>query len=165
MDIAQDGRAWPVTSHGQDWQIAWLPPPDPPEGISHGSAAVCFSGDQVVLVSDGDERWGMPGGRPEAGETWVDVLVREVLEEACADVTAQRLIGYSRGSCVRGPEQGRILVRAWWVATVELRPWQPGHETTGRRLVSPGHVYDSIWIEDGFAPLYRRIMREAGLRS
>ncbi|WP_157253796.1 hypothetical protein [Nonomuraea typhae] len=130
MDIAEDGRSWPVTSHGQDWQLAWFPPPDPPEGSPHGSAAVCFSGDHVVLVSGGDGRWGMPGGRPEAGETWLDVLVR-----------------------------------AWWVAAVELRPWRPGHETTGRRLAGPGHVYGSIWIEDGFAPLYRRVMREAGLRS
>jgi hypothetical protein len=33
----------------------------------------------------------------------------------------------------------------------------------GRRLVPVAEAFDSLWIEDGFAPLYRRIFVEAAL--
>jgi ADP-ribose pyrophosphatase YjhB (NUDIX family) len=165
VDIAQDAVAWQVISAGQQWQIAWYPPPDPPSGKPHGSGAVCQTPDQqVVLVSGNGQLWGLPGGRPEQGEDWLDVLKREVQEEACATVTGQRLLGYSRGICVQGHEQGLILVRAWWAATVGLQPWQPQHEMSHRRLVAADDVYDSIWIEDGHVPIYRRILSEAGIR-
>jgi 8-oxo-dGTP pyrophosphatase MutT (NUDIX family) len=161
VTVAEDGIEWTVTSGGQDWRVAWHPPPDPPAGTNHGSAGVCTVGNQVVLVSDDATRWGLPGGRPEPGETWQDTLCREVLEEACATVTASWLLGYSRGVCTRGHEEGLVLVRAHWRAEVELNPWQPTFEMTHRRLVPLGEALASIWIPDGYAPMYRRIVAEA----
>jgi ADP-ribose pyrophosphatase YjhB (NUDIX family) len=64
------------------------------------------------MVSGDGDRWGLPGGRPEPGEDWADTLRREVREEACATVTGCRLLGFSRGVCVRGSEAGLVLVRA-----------------------------------------------------
>jgi len=162
VDVAQDAKAWRVSHRGQQWDIAWYPPPHPLAGTAHGSAAVCWAHGQVVLVSSDAQLWGLPGGRPEPGEDWLDVLHREIAEEACALVTAQRLLGYSRGVCIRGHEAGPVLVRAWWAATVDLQPWQPQHEISHRKLVAPQHVYAAIWVEDGYAPLYRRILSEAG---
>jgi hypothetical protein len=40
-EIAMNGRALAVSSDGQDWRVAWHPPPDPPPGTPHGAAAVC----------------------------------------------------------------------------------------------------------------------------
>jgi ADP-ribose pyrophosphatase YjhB (NUDIX family) len=145
--------------------VAWHPPPDAPPGIRHGSAAVCVAGDAVVLVSGEGDRWGLPGGRPEPGEDWADTLRREVREEACATVTACRLLGFSRGVCVRGSQAGLVLVRALWRAEVRPDPWQPRLEIVGRRLVPVAEAFDSIWIEDGFEPLYRRIFVEARFPS
>jgi hypothetical protein len=36
-------------------------------------------------------------------------------------------------------------------------------EIVGRRLVPAAEAFDSLWIEDGFEPLYRRIPVEAAL--
>jgi ADP-ribose pyrophosphatase YjhB (NUDIX family) len=158
---AQDGVEWTVTSDGQQWRVAWHTPPNPPAGTMHGSAAVCVTAGRVVLVSADGARWGLPGGRPEPGEDWVDTLRREVAKEACATVTGHRLLGYSRGACVRGPERGLVLVRAHFLAEVTLNPWQPIFEMSGRRLVAANNAHAAMWIEDGFQPMYQRIFAEA----
>jgi hypothetical protein len=101
----------------------------------------------------GQWRWrplGLPGGRPEPGEDWGDILRREVREESCATVTGCRLLGFSRGVCARGPQAGLVLVRALWWAEVRPRRWRPRFEIVGRRLVPIAEAFDSIWIEAGF---------------
>src|SRR5256885_10215945 len=118
MDIAADGVEFLVTNDGQDWQVAWHPPHEAPPGLRHGSTAICLAAGQAVLVSDDDRWWSLPGGRPEDGEDWVDTLRREILEEACADVTAARLLGYGRSVCMRGRDEGLVLGRAQGLAEV-----------------------------------------------
>lgn len=161
--IAADGVAWTVTTGGQDWRVAWHPPPQSPAGLPHGSTAICLHDDHVVLVGGDGQRWGLPGGRPEPGEDWTAVLRREVLEEASAAVVDCRLLGYSRAVCLRGSEQGLVLVRAHWRAEVRLLPWRPRFEMTHRRLVPTNRAWAAMWIEDGYAPMYRRFFAEAGL--
>jgi ADP-ribose pyrophosphatase YjhB (NUDIX family) len=161
--VAEDGAEFVVTTDGQDWRVAWHPPPVPPDGMEHGSAAVCVTGDLVVMVSDDGRRWGLPGGRPEPGENWADTLRREVAEEACAVVTRSRLLGFSRGVCVRGPQTGLVLVRALWWAEVRLEAWVPRFEMCGRQLVPAPEAFAGMWIPNGYGPMYRRIFTEAGL--
>jgi hypothetical protein len=74
--------------------------------------------------------------RPEPGETWEQTLRREMDEEACATVTGARLLGFTHGRCLTGPERGTVLAAlrdyAWlrWAAAparsggpaVELSP-------------------------------------------
>jgi ADP-ribose pyrophosphatase YjhB (NUDIX family) len=117
----------------------------------------------VVLVSGDGDRWGLPGGRPEPGEDWADTLRREVREEARATVTESLLLGFSRGVCIRGSQAGLVLVRALWHAGVCPDPWQPRLEIVERRLVPVAEAFDSLWIEPGFGPMYRRIFLEAAL--
>ena len=106
---------------GQEWIVAWHLPPNPPSGKPHGSAAICVTAvGEVVLVSQDSELWELPDGRPEANEDWRATLDREVMEEACAKVTDASLLGFSRGVCVKGHEEGLVLVRAIWRADVEL---------------------------------------------
>jgi len=54
VDIAKSGVEFVVTSDGQDWRVAWHPPPEVPPGTWHGSAGVCVAGDRIVLVSADD---------------------------------------------------------------------------------------------------------------
>lgn len=117
----------------------------------------------MILVSGDGKYWQFPGGRPEAGEDWSDTLAREVSEEACATVLGCRLLGFSRGVCMRGPEQGLVLVRALWRADVRLDAWTPEHEMVERRLVPPESVWDALSVPTGWEPIYRRILIEAGI--
>ena len=166
--VAADGVEIPSTGPIADWLSAWHPPPDPPSGRPHGASAICLAGDQVVLISPNGSTWDLPGGRPEPGERLEDTMRREVGEEACATVTACALLGFIRSVCVRGPEQGLVLVRSIWSATVELDPWLPRFEITHRRLVPATEALEAVIGQDGFfppgmRPLYRRLFAEAGL--
>jgi hypothetical protein len=109
VNVVGDGVEFVVTTDGQDWRVAWHPPRVALSGARHGSAAICVAGDRVVLVSGDGERWVLPGGRPEPGEDWADTL-------------RARSAGVSRGVCVRGPQEGLVLVRALWRAEVRLEP-------------------------------------------
>lgn len=162
-DIALDGVEIAVSINGQDWRVAWYPPPDPPPGKPHGAAAVCLAGDQVVLISNDRERWDLPGGRPEPGESLVDTLRREIQEEVCATVTSCTLLGFSWGACLSGPEKGLVLVRSLWRAEVVLDAWEPRFEIAHRRLVPAGEALGQLGLPDEMRPLYRRIFAEAGL--
>ncbi|MBO0809299.1 MAG: NUDIX domain-containing protein, partial [Actinobacteria bacterium] len=135
MSVAADGEPIRIRSLNQTWAVSWHPPPDPPPGIRHGAEGVCVTpaGD-VVLISQDGKLWDLPAGRSEPGETWIDTLRREMLEEACATVTSARLLGFTRGACLTGPEQGRVLVRSMWRADVRLAPWEPRYEIPHRRV-------------------------------
>jgi 8-oxo-dGTP pyrophosphatase MutT (NUDIX family) len=161
-----NGREFRASIGGQAWRIAWYPPPDPPPGTPHGAEAVCVTGDRIVLVSSRDARlWGLPAGRPEADDDWVDTLRREVREEACAEVTSSTLLGFTRGVCVRGPQQGVALVRSHWRAAVRLQRWQPRFEMTHRRLVPADDALKFLTIPAGLGSLYRRMFADAAISA
>ncbi len=124
--------------------MSWHPGDVPPEGRGHGALAVCLTPDgRVVLVSEGTD-WSFPGGRPEPGEDWREVMEREVREEACSTVLDASLLGFSRGECLSGPERGLVLVRSAWRASVALGTWEPAHEIVERRLVPTEDVLSTL---------------------
>jgi hypothetical protein len=113
--VAADGVRIPVRSGGQQWLVSWHPPPGPPDGTPHSAEGVCVTpGDGIVVISPDGKLWDLPAGRPEPGETWEQTLRREMDEEACATVVRARLLGFTRGQCVAGPQCGRVLVRSVW---------------------------------------------------
>jgi ADP-ribose pyrophosphatase YjhB (NUDIX family) len=162
--MARDREEEPVPNGGDEWRMAWHPPDAVPPGTPHGANAFCVTADgDVVLISSDGSRWGWPGGRPERGESWEDTLRREMLEEACAEVTSARLLGFVRSRCVSGAEEGLVLVRSIWRADVSLRPWQPEFEIPFRRVVPARDLALNLWMEDGAGPIYSRAAREAAL--
>ena len=73
--IARDREEFPVCSNGGDWLTAWHPPVEAPAGTPHGANGFCVTvDDRVVLISNDARRWGWPGGRPEADESWKPTL-------------------------------------------------------------------------------------------
>lgn len=164
-DIAGNGTDFPAFINGQDWHVAWYPPPDPLSGTPHGAEAVCVADDRIVVVSPDGQRWGLPAGRPERHEQWVDTMRREVREEGCAEVMDCRLLGFSRGVCVRGPQEGLVLIRSMWRAEVRLAPWDPRFEMAHRRLLPTEEAFQSLTIPKGLAPFYRRLFVEAATPS
>ncbi len=162
---ARPGESLAVHVNGQDWLASWHPPLLPPNGTPHGAEGVCVTGDgELVLISQDGERWSFPAGRPEGSETWKDTLRREMREEACATVLRARLLGFSRGACVAGPEKGLVLVRSVWRAEVELGPWEPRFEIRHRRVVAAAQVMQHLTITTHpSAPIIRRTLHEAGI--
>ncbi len=149
--------------NGQDIVSTWHPPELPaPSGKPHGADGICFTtGGEVVLVTWPGVSWAFPGGRPEPNEDWRATLDREVLEEACASVEEATLLGFARGECIRGEEEGLVLVRSLWRAEVSLNPWEPEHETTDRIIVPTGEALGLLKIPDDHLPITQRWLDEA----
>ncbi|TDE13069.1 NUDIX hydrolase [Jiangella asiatica] len=163
--IAADGEPVAARANGQDWVVAWHPPPEPPAGRRHGAEGICVTPDgQIVLISRDGDRWELPAGRPDGDETWEETLRREVLEEACATVVRARLLGFTRGVCVAGHEQGLVLVRSMWRADVELARWDPRFEISHRRVVPAARLSAEVRLATlPFAPIVRRMIHEASV--
>src|SRR5439155_6501821 len=106
----------------------------------------------VVLVTEDGETWGLPGGRPDGEEDWIDTLRREVREEACASVREATLLGFTRSVCHSGPEKDLVLVRSFWCARISVATWDPHYEMKARTLLNAGHalaLVSSTWPEGG----------------
>ncbi|MFO7245716.1 MAG: NUDIX hydrolase [Thermaerobacter sp.] len=73
--------------------------------------AVVIEDDAVLLVRRAGEPfrgwWGLPGGAVELGETVVEALKREVLEETNLDIEVERFLAY-KDAVGRDPETGAI---------------------------------------------------------
>jgi|SRR5665213_1842739 len=54
----------------------------------------CFDASGRLLLRDDGGRFGLPGGRPEHGESFADVLARECLEESQVLIEAPVYLGY-----------------------------------------------------------------------
>ena len=118
----------------------------------------------IVVISPDGTVWDLPAGRPEPGESWEQTLRREMDEEACATVVGVRLLGFTRGQCLTGPERGIVLVRSVWRAEVELRPWEARFEIADRRVVAPDAVEEALSLgSHPFAAIIRRELAEAAL--
>jgi 8-oxo-dGTP pyrophosphatase MutT (NUDIX family) len=79
---------------------------------------VVFVDRRVLLLRNERDEWELPGGRPEAGETWPEALARELLEEANIGVDVGALI------CEWPYEvlPGRFV----WIAAFGCRPVSTG---------------------------------------
>ncbi|MCD9875367.1 hypothetical protein [Streptomyces guryensis] len=115
------------------------------------------------MISPDGQRWGLPGGRSERHERWADTMRREVGEGARAEVMGRRLLGFSRGVCVYGPQKGLVLGRSMRRAEVRLAPWDPRFEMARRRLLPAQEAFQSLTIPDGLGPFYRRLFAEAAI--
>ena len=145
--------------------MSWHGPDESPPGTPHGAADVCVGpGDELVLISPDGRAWTFPAGRPEGDETEEETLRRELREEACVEVLEARLLGYSRGECVRGHELGLVLVRSFWRAEVRIDPWEPEFEID-HRLIVPCSAAARYVVGAGSAAdrIHLRALVEAGL--
>jgi hypothetical protein len=163
--IAIDGQEYEFEDANQLWLASWHPPSESTiAGKRHGSGAVCRTIDgQIVLVSQDGVKWEHPAGRTEGDESWRQTLGREVMEEACAIVVEAKLLGFILGRCVRGHEEGLVLVRALWSAEVMLQNCEPKHEIQHRKLVGDDDCDESIDYPWEMAPIYNRWLTESWL--
>lgn len=126
-----------LTDASGSWKVSLHSPDDRPEGEPHGSEAICMiDDDRTVIVKDASGRMNTPGGHPEPGESSEATMIREVREEAVAEVTSWQPIAFARSECLAGERVGYVMVRDMYIARVELLPWvQPDFEIVERQVV------------------------------
>ena len=150
-----------MTTADRRWSVTWSPQDSPPPGENHGSSGICLTGNGIVLVSRDGARWEFPAGRPEGDESLRDTLRREVREEACCEVETADLLGFTTSTCLAGPQQGLVLVRAHWAAHAVAAPWRPVDETVQRMEVRVADVMSALTMEPGLEPAYEQIWAQA----
>ena len=116
---------------------------DPLQGLEgkilQGVHAFCFyKGKMVVVYSEEKGYWTPPGGGIEAGETYEQAVVREVMEETNMKVVSQQLIGFQDIY-----EPGRIVRQTRSFCIVEQNgkfTVDPDGDVTEVKLIDPQDV-------------------------
>ena len=75
----------------------------PPEANVSAAHCLAFSGDRIVLARHVERQWTIPGGHVEAGETVLEAMHREALEEAGVVVGPPTLLAVERIERLSGP--------------------------------------------------------------
>lgn len=94
---------WPGARFAVTTYLHGLPPPI--ESITSVRAVVLREG-AVLVVQDPDGYHIVPGGRREAGESLIDTVVREVLEETGWQVTVGPPLGFKHFRRLSSPAPG-----------------------------------------------------------
>lgn len=90
-------EAWPVWGHGRVRlrEHTYLSQEMPPDELISSVRAVLFRGDEVMVIQDhADDPYIVPGGRREAGESVLETLHREVLEETGWTLQQTAMLGF-----------------------------------------------------------------------
>lgn len=136
-----------ISQNGQEITLTWLPglAVTPEDSVTQVYGLCLDREHRLVLVSQDGESWTLPGGRPEPGEMPTATLVREVMEEACANVISQHYLGAQRVSDLARPLP---YYQLRYLAQVDLLPFDPQHEMLHRRVVDIATARRLLWQGD-----------------
>ncbi|HRQ41532.1 MAG TPA: NUDIX domain-containing protein [Chloroflexota bacterium] len=102
----------------------------------------CFSGDQLILVDVAGRGASIPGGHVLPGESLLDCLQRELLEEACVTIDSPVLLGAVECDHSENPAFApgfiypRLASQLLYAGTVNrILPFAARHETSRRMFI------------------------------
>lgn len=128
-------------------------------------SAVVLNGDDgrvITVRKRGTDRFMLPGGKPEPGETALDCAVREVAEELGFDLDGRELAVLGEFTTMAANEPGFALHSTVFAAAAPGEP-DPRAEIDEVRWVDPAGFADLDESDCApWAPLLTRVM---GLRS
>ena len=145
------------TWEGDNFRATWLDLPfECPRDQTAQATGVCFmETGEIVLVYGGE--WNNPGGHSEDGETLEQALIREIWEEACAEVVQCRYIGSQRIENLTRDAAIYFQARFW--AKVNLQPFQQSDEVSERMVVPPDDYLK--WLCYGDTPIGKVLFERA----
>lgn len=115
------------------------------------ASCVCYDDSgKVLIISDKLGKWGIPGGKPEVGETLEETAKREVLEEACVEIENLKLIGFRKVHIENNPNknEGENFLQARFVGKISKVFDSKEDPATGnifeRKLIAPEEFADFI---------------------
>ena len=80
---------------------------------------VLLNENKEVLIVNVGRNWQLPGGTPEPGESPVETLIREVKEEASAEINEMVPLGYQMVSELKNCEKGKPFFQIRFVAKIK----------------------------------------------
>ena len=94
---------------------------------------------QLLIVKSG-KTWTVPGGHPEQGETQVETLTREIMEEACVTIKDIKYLG-----AVEVVENSKTYYQLRYTAKVkDILPFKGEWETEERLFVDLNDIANYI---------------------
>jgi NADH pyrophosphatase NudC (nudix superfamily) len=131
--INWEGRPVTFTWHGNSFV--------PPRELTFQASGLCFTDDsKIVLVTPDRKSWQLIGGHPETNETIESAFIREVYEEACAEVAEIAYLGSQEINDPHSPTGPKIYYQARFYAHIRLGKFTSKHEIIERRCVEPSEV-------------------------
>jgi geranylgeranyl diphosphate synthase, type I len=80
---------------------------------------ILFNNEGKILVVNTVGNWQVPGGKPGAGESFEETLVRESLEEADVEIEDITPLGYQRVSEIKDEDQGKEFQQLRFYAKIK----------------------------------------------
>ncbi|MBE7082438.1 MAG: NUDIX hydrolase [Clostridiales bacterium] len=104
-----------------------------------------FNDKNQILIVRNDKTWTIPGGHPEAGETHLETLHRELMEEACVTICKEKYIG-----AVEVVENGEAYYQLRYFARLQQElPFKQEWEICERKFVDLENLTDYIKWANG----------------
>lgn len=104
-----------------------------------------FNGNGELLIVKNGKTWTIPGGHPENGETYMQTLARELMEEACVTLREEKYLG-----AVEVVENGETYYQIRFTAKVDkILPFKQEWEISERKFVKLEDLHNYITWSNG----------------
>lgn len=115
---------------------------------------ILFNESGEILVVNTVGNWQLPGGKPELGESWEEVLIREVREEADVEIEQIVPVGHQYVSEIKEDGQGKSFCQLRFFAKISKINDSTEDPATGkvpeRKFIKPEEFSDYCpWGEIG----------------